>query len=127
MTPAEWDTAARVGLPTVLSIAFLSIAIPVLRTVLRRGLEQIVHGDGNGAPSLSGLDARLDLFGGQQRRDTQAIGDLASGMVAVRQEVAGITAEVAGIREDVRQLGTAWDECRATPGCPQSAPGAEGQ
>lgn len=90
MTPAEWDTVARIGLPVVVSTLFLGLAVPVLRAVLLRGLREITHGDGNGAPSLQQIEQRIDA----------------------------IQAEVREVRAEVRTVTTNWAECRRTPGCP---------
>ena len=75
--------------------------------------QQVLHGDGNGSPSLQRIGDTLDGVVRQQGTNTTAIEQLAT--------------EVSGMRSDVQGVVSTLDICRATPGSPLHEPGSEGQ
>jgi len=120
MTPAEWVAlVGQQGMPVCAAGVVLWAVIWSLRRSAKTQdqlLDRILHGDGNGGPSIVRLGDQLQTIGRQQGINTDAIEQLASSMGSMR-------AEVGDLRSDVQQLGSAWEECRATPGCPNNAEG----
>ena len=102
MTPAEWVAlVGQQGMPVCAAGVVLWVVVWSLRrsaATQDRLLETILHGDGNGAPSLQRIDERMDTFEHQQRTNT---------------------GQIVGIRDDLQKLASAWEQCRKTPGCPQ--------
>ena len=105
MTPAEWvslsEMIGKQGLPTIAAAIMMGIVIWQLkRSAITQDtlLDRILHGNGNGAPSLQRIDERMDTFEHQQRTNT---------------------GQIVGIRDDLQKLASAWEQCRKTPGCPQ--------
>lgn len=104
MSPADWDAASRVGMPLIMSLSFLGVTVPVIVAVMKRGLSQITHGDGNGAPSLSNIEGRLGSI--ERRIDAveRSDSDQMAGIRALRSQQDAI----------LNQLGL----CQQQPDCP---------